>query len=269
MNVREYFTAPKRGGQEYNEDALYIGQRFVAVVDGVTAKTAAPAGAKVSGGSFAAQTILSLLENMPDISDALQMLQWLNQNLKNAVAGSVFADAMEPPSASVILYDSRTGQIISYGDCQMLLQGTVYKREKVLDRICAEKRSKILMECMKNGISGTQLLKNDVGRKAIEPDILDSFLKYANKNVEFGFPVLGPGEIVPEFVDIYKADQGEEIVLASDGYPVLLSTLQESEAELARILSEDPLFIRDYKSTKGMVEGNRSYDDRTYIRFVI
>lgn len=267
MNVTERFTFPKRGGQESNEDALYIGQRFIAIVDGVTSKTAAPAGAKVSGGRFAAQTIVKLLEDMPDIADALQILQWLNKRLKEVIAESVFSGAIEPPAAAVIMYDSKTGQIIGYGDSQAWIRGMAYKREKILDKICAEKRAMILQECLKNGKSIAQLRENDEGRSAIEPDILNSFLKYANKEEEYGFPVLGTGEIVPAFVDVCSVNQGEEVILASDGYPVLLPTLRESEEALERIIREDPLLIHDYKSTKGLVEGNHSYDDRTYIRF--
>ena len=62
-------------------------------------------------------------------------------------------------------------------------------------------------------------------------------------------------------------DNAQEIVLASDGYPELLPTLEESERALKEILAEDPLFILRHKSTKGLQKGNNSFDDRAYIRF--
>jgi glycerophosphoryl diester phosphodiesterase len=59
-----------------------------------------------------------------------------------------------------------------------------------------------------------------------------------------------------------------EIVLATDGYPFLCPTLQESEERLSRQRSTDPLNIGpDFQATKGFHPDNNSFDDRTYIRF--
>ena len=57
------------------------------------------------------------------------------------------------------------------------------------------------------------------------------------------------------------------VVLASDGYPLLRPTLQQSEQDLDRLLKEDPQCCRLYESTKGLKPGNKSFDDRTYVRF--
>jgi glycerophosphoryl diester phosphodiesterase len=58
-----------------------------------------------------------------------------------------------------------------------------------------------------------------------------------------------------------------EIVLASDGYPFLCKTLEESEQRLAQQKSEDPLNIGAFKATKAFTKENNSFDDRAYIRF--
>lgn len=59
------------------------------------------------------------------------------------------------------------------------------------------------------------------------------------------------------------------VVLASDGYPTLLPTLKESEKALAHHLIDDPQNIGEFVATKGLVEGNVSFDDRTYIKLKI
>ena len=59
-----------------------------------------------------------------------------------------------------------------------------------------------------------------------------------------------------------------EVVLASDGYPFLKPTLAASEAALVEQIANDPQNIRSFIATKGIVEGNKSFDDRTYIRFL-
>ena len=54
---------------------------------------------------------------------------------------------------------------------------------------------------------------------------------------------------------------------SSDGYPFLKGTLHESEEALVCQLRDDPLCIRSFKATKGLMLGNVSFDDRCYLRF--
>ena len=62
--------------------------------------------------------------------------------------------------------------------------------------------------------------------------------------------------------------QPYEIVLASDGYPFLHPTLEESEAALQRQRQHDPLnYSPDFQATKAFHPDNNSFDDRSYIRF--
>lgn len=58
-------------------------------------------------------------------------------------------------------------------------------------------------------------------------------------------------------------------VLASDGYPTLLPTLRDTEKALAKQLADDPQNIRSFVATKGLVEGNKSFDDRAYVRLTV
>ena len=78
---------------------------------------------------------------------------------------------------------------------------------------------------------------------------------------------------VSSSIETYFQDQTKpvsslnEVVLASDGYPFLKPTLAASEAALAEQIANDPQNIHSFIATKGIVEGNKSFDDRTYIRF--
>jgi glycerophosphoryl diester phosphodiesterase len=58
------------------------------------------------------------------------------------------------------------------------------------------------------------------------------------------------------------------VILASDGYPELFDTLQETEEHLQKIIQEDPLCYKLQSLTKAVYPGQCSYDDRSYIRFV-
>lgn len=84
-----------------------------------------------------------------------------------------------------------------------------------------------------------------------------------NKNyaVVDGFPVFMQGVIV---IPVHS-----EVILASDGYPFLRPTLAECEATLSQQLRDDPQNIQTFLATKGMKEGNGSFDDRAFIRFTV
>jgi hypothetical protein len=45
--------------------------------------------------------------------------------------------------------------------------------------------------------------------------------------------------------------------------------LAESEQKLDEQRRNDPLNIHTFKATKAFVEGNNSFDDRTYVRFSV
>ena len=76
-------------------------------------------------------------------------------------------------------------------------------------------------------------------------------------------------------IEVYFQEQTKpisslnEVVLASDGYPFLEPTLAASEVALAEQIANDPQNIHSFIATKGIVEGNKSFDDRTYIRFSV
>jgi hypothetical protein len=57
-----------------------------------------------------------------------------------------------------------------------------------------------------------------------------------------------------------------ELILSSDGYPRLFDTLLETEDYLKQCLIEDPLCYKTIISTKGIKEGQSSFDDRCYLK---
>lgn len=100
-------------------------------------------------------------------------------------------------------------------------------------------------------------------RRAIEPQLIKAMLEGQNRQyaVIDGTPIYMPGTRI--------VTASHCVVLASDGYPTLLPTLHESEEALAQHLTDDPQNITDFIATKGLVEGNVSFDDRAYIKLTI
>jgi pentapeptide repeat protein len=60
-----------------------------------------------------------------------------------------------------------------------------------------------------------------------------------------------------------------ELIIATDGYPEIHPTLARSEARLTELLAEDPGCVGALMGTKGLTDGQLSYDDRAYLRLRI
>ncbi len=168
-------------------------------------------------------------------------------------------------TASLCIYSRYREEIWMIGDCQCLCNGRYYDNPKPHEAPAARRRSTLIREFLSNGSNSiSQLLAHDYARDAILGDIVESC---HHQNVDFsvvdGFPVA-----MEKTVTIDARTTGD-IILATDGYPFLHPTLNESERALAQQLSTDPLCYQNFFATKGMVDGNVSFDDRAYVRFCL
>ena len=186
-------------------------------------------------------------------------------------------------TASAILYSRTRTEVWMVGDCQAIIDGKLYENGKPYEEKIARKR----VELIEQGLSPAE------ARKQIEPLLIEAMLSGQNQNytVIDGFPIYREGVKVVSVSDSCSVQDSvsasdsvpcsdsvsasgtisvssSEIVLASDGYPFLEPTLAASEAALAEQIANDPQNIHSFIATKGIVEGNKSFDDRTYIRFV-
>ena len=168
------------------------------------------------------------------------------------------------------------------GDCQAIIDGKLYENGKPYEQEIARKR----VELIEQGLSPAE------ARKQIELLLIKAMLSGQNQTytVIDGFPIYREGVKVVSVSDSCSVQDSvsasdsvpcsdsvsasgtisvssSEIVLASDGYPFLEPTLAASEAALLHLIAHDPQCIHDFIATKGLVAGNKSFDDRTYIRF--
>lgn len=166
-------------------------------------------------------------------------------------------------TASAVVYSHFYRQIWMVGDCQCMVNGVLFLNAKPHEKEIAEKRAEIIKAALKEGKSIESIMADDIGRKAIMPK-----LKEACNLQNVAFPVIDGFNIPTNLVKIINVNQGNsEIILASDGYPKLERTLDKSEKELQRLLSDDPLCINENIATKGLALDRESFDDRAYIRF--
>ena len=247
--------------QESCEDGLVVTADFVAVIDGSTSKTPHHLSPDMRNGRYAMTLISEFIQRQLNVDASVDdFCEGVSSYIYNKVYEPLGIESQlrqhpeERLTASAILYSKARNEVWMVGDCQAIIGGTLCENNKPYEAKVAHRRA----ELIRQGLSPQE------ARKAIEPLLIQAMLEGQNKSyaVIDGFPIFRGGVKV---VSVGQAPQ--TIVLASDGYPFLKPTLAESEQALAHLIANDPQCVREFIATKGLVEGNESFDDRTYVRF--
>ncbi len=263
MKILEKFIKGKKNKPSLCEDGIFTSENFIAVVDGVTSKEIDAN--KKTGGRAAMEKIIQVLSVIPKDIDKNEVFQ----SLSNAVA-TLYDEGYSSAAACTAIFSRAKNEIWLCGDCQCIVNGTYYENEKQVDKIVSDMRALVIEIAKLEGRTEEEIAENDLGREFVLPIITKQKLLYNNKNSVFGFEVLNGKDLFFERIKTIKVKNGDMIVLASDGYPVLCNTLEESEEMLNKIIKENPLcYKKEYRSTKGVLPGANSFDDRSYIKFII
>lgn len=272
------------------EDGMVVTDDFIAVIDGSTSKTPKHLNPDMKNGRYAMMLISEYIrEELKADASVDDFCQGVTAYIYNKVYEKLGVEERlkehpeERLTASAILYSRTRNEVWMVGDCQAIIDGKLYENGKPYEQEIARKR----VELIEQGLSPAE------ARKQIEPLLIKAMLSGQNQTytVIDGFPIYREGvkvvsvsvsssvqDSVPASDSVPCSDSASasdtipssssEIVLASDGYPFLKPTLAASEAALAEQIANDPQNIHSFIATKGIVEGNKSFDDRTYIRFV-
>ena len=279
------------------EDGMVVTDDFIAVIDGSTSKTPKHLNPDMKNGRYAMMLISEYIrEELKADASVDDFCQGVTAYIYNKVYEKLGVEERlkehpdERLTASAILYSRTRNEVWMVGDCQAIIDGKLYENGKPYEQEIARKR----VELIEQGLSPAE------ARKQIEPLLIEAMLSGQNQTytVIDGFPIYREGvkvvsvsdscsvqDSVPASNSIPASDSvpcsdsvsasgtflvsSSEIVLASDGYPFLEPTLAASEAALAEQIANDPQNIHSFIATKGIVEGNKSFDDRTYIRFSV
>lgn len=260
------------------EDGLVVTADFIAVIDGSTSKTPHHLSPDMKNGRYAMVLISEYIQHelkpestVEDFCEGVTSYIYNKVYRQQGIEEQMQAHPEERLTASAILYSKAKNEVWMVGDCQAIIDGKLYENNKLFEDIVARRR----VELIRQGFTPQE------ARKTIEPLLIQAMLEGQNKTytVIDGFPIYQKGVKVVSLnapqknVETDVADSlplpTKEIVLASDGYPFLKPTLAESEEALAHLLAYDPQCTHEFIATKGIVVGNKSFDDRTYIRFQI
>lgn len=256
------------------EDRLVLYEDFVAVIDGATAKGQLLWNGHTSG-FRAAQIIENVLHKLAARATIYDFTESATEAIRNYYNSfnrtSIVAKKNEERlTASVVVFSRQRREIWMIGDCIFRINGINYRNDKLVDKHLARIRSEVDLFLLRNGHTTYSLQQNDIGRAFISNALHDlQYFGNADESCEYSYAVIDGFKTDMSKTICMSVPEHSEIVLASDGYPELFGSLTETEEYLQRMLQADPLCISENKQTKGLMKGNDSYDDRTYVRFII
>ena len=268
--------------QEACEDGLVMTDDFIAVIDGSTSKTPKHLSPDMKNGRYAMMIISEYIQQemkadatVDEFCEGITAYIYNKVYLPMGIEEQLRLHPEERLTASVVVYSNHRKEVWMVGDCQAIINRKLYDNSKPYEQEIAQKR----VELIAQGLSPAE------ARKQIEPLLIEAMLSGQNQTytVIDGFPIYREGvkivalkmKLASNSIETYSQEylkpvsSPNEVVLASDGYPFLKPTLAESEAALEHLIAHDPQCIHDFIATKGLVAGNKSFDDRTYVRFIV
>ena len=268
--IIESFTKGKRDDAEINEDGIVDTPHFMCVRDGATSRAGDTLGGMRTG-RFAAQTVARHIAQLPPDIEAAAAVAQLTIALAEATSAAAKAEGKtvsRAPATALLLYSVQRREIWRLADSIYGLDGVMHENPLELNTTWGEMRRIYLCSCIARGTTEEDLRRDDPSY-AILTRVMGEMGGFPNYNGPYGYGVLNGSAVNDCHIDVVPVGDAVEIVLASDGYPKVFSTLAETEAYLATVLAEDPLMFKRHPQAKGVAPGAVSFDDRSYIRFSV
>ncbi|MTV81510.1 hypothetical protein [Secundilactobacillus folii] len=269
ISIQESFVQGKVD-QDHCEDTIVETADFVAIVDGVTSKSAFRYQGQTTG-KIASKLVAEVLKSCPSRATILEFISLVNKRFARFYQEVDFPYDRQSQGlqAVAVIYSRFQNEVWQIGDAQVNIDHKLHLNPKKSDLVLSDFRSLVLT----SSDDTPEISKPDPGRQLILPWILKA-TQFANQaDSEWGYAILNGDPIPESLLRVYGVDLrlgGGFIALASDGYPALKEPfLEDAESDLKRVLKNDPMCYKQYRSTKGLVAGNQSFDDRSFISFKI
>jgi len=266
IRVLEQFVEAK-SNDRVCEDIIVITDDFAAVIDGASDATGARFEG-MSGGRLAAEVIAASIEDLPSDIDARSFTDTLSSALAAAV-GELPPDTRWPVAVLTCTSAERR-EVWRIGDCRVVIGQLEQPSTFLIENAASRFRAAVNAALLAKGTSIEEILELDPGSQA-RRILTDNQQHLANRVGPWGYGCINGNQVPSEYIEVFSLpDEPTEVILASDGYTVVMPTLSETEAALARLIRDDPAAIGDLwpigKSTK---PGSNAPDDRAYLRLVV
>lgn len=270
--ILQAFTQGKNPAKISNEDGLVQASNCVGVVDGASAKDSTLYEGKLSG-EFAKDVVVAALSQTTGLESAYQVVARVTDALHSEVlrvsghTPSTRTPALRP-SAAFVVFLPHTRELVFVGDCHALIDTRYISFPQPFEHVVSQIRANYFSSLRMQGHSDEDLVENYQSKawEVIVPAIhWGAELRNQSGN-SVSFSVMDGTEIPRDLIYVLPvAADTRFIAMATDGYTELLNSFESTEIKLHTLIKEDPLCIAALKGCKGVLPGNISFDDRSYL----
>lgn len=178
---REYFSVGKKSGK--NDDDIYIGENFVAVIDGVAHKS----DFKINGEDVNISKIITEAirkidrPNAPVYAKTLEFeefIRYINLYIKKYLERYGLSKLVGKLEATGVIYSKYHNQIWLVGDCKAIYDGKTVEKPLKSDELYIDIRIEIIKALLNNGYSVEQLINKDISKEIIaHPEKLTDYIQ--------------------------------------------------------------------------------------------
>ena len=178
---KESYSAGKHEG--HNDDDIYVGKDFAAVIDGVSHKSSI----LVDGKQIKmAQIIIEAIRKMdrpgaPVYAKTLsfeECVKFINLYIQEYLERHGVGEAAGNLEATGAIYSRFHNQIWLVGDCKAIYDGNVAQNPLKIDEVVVDIRTKLIEALLQEGYTEEELMQNDISVNIIKhPNQLAKYIK--------------------------------------------------------------------------------------------
>lgn len=166
--------------RDKNDDSIYIGEDYVAVIDGVSHKSSV----KTEEGEIKiARIITKAIERIDgtayaEILDFEEFVKYVNRYIANFLEKHGIPEEIGKMEATGVIYSKYPNQIWLVGDCRAIYDGKIVKNPLKIDDVVIDIRVQLVKALMEAGFSEEELEENDISKQIItKPELLSKYIK--------------------------------------------------------------------------------------------
>ncbi len=257
MRVLTAFTRAK--GTAPNLDRFVVTDDWVAVFDGVSPKSADLDGATAATSALVDDLVDAVRSAAADLDPVA-----LVDRLAEVAAGH---QREHRPAAAGAVFSLRRRQVVVITDTWVSVDGVPRFYGHEFETVVSQARQALTEAELAAGRTVDELRAEDPGWQAVYPLLVgETALRNVDTDGPYFYAALDGRPVPHRLLTVVDVPAGARtLCLASDGYPVLEPSWEETEVALRRDLAADPLRIGPHGGPKALKPGADSDDDRTFV----
>ena len=186
IKIIESTSIGKKSGQ--NNDGMYVGENFVAVIDGVSFNSAINIEhKKIEIAEIITEAIKKLdRPSAPEYAKTLQFeefVRFINMYIRKYCENINYPILEKPLEATGAIYSKYYNQIWLVGDCRAIYDGNIIQNELEIDEVSTKIRIELTKALLQEGYKPEELLEgSSIERKIMKnPQIISQYIKNKEK----------------------------------------------------------------------------------------